>query len=195
MATTLANHVPTGRLSELAGKLDALGSAPNLVDLADAMESVQLTLADVAAYVRTNPRNYNRALVALREHYELLVMSWLPGQKSVPHDHAGSICIMQVLQGEAIEGSFRVASDGYVDFDYETTVACGEITAGADAGVHTVRNSAGALQPLVTVHVYAPPLKDFRRFIQRTETPAAGGGPKSDHTPTIVVVGGGLAAR
>ena len=32
-----------------------------------------------------------RALVMRREHYELLILTWLPGQGSVPHDHAGSI--------------------------------------------------------------------------------------------------------
>lgn len=193
MAATSATHQPTGRLFELVRKLDALAGSPSLVDLADAIESTQLTLADVAAYVRENPRNYNRALVALREHYELLVMTWLPGQKSVPHDHAGSICVMQVLQGEAVEGSYRVASDGYVDFDYETVVRCGEVTAGADAGVHTVYNPATAKEPLVTVHVYAPPLKDFRRFIPRPETPAASVSSPADTTPTIVVVGGGFS--
>ena len=193
MAATSTTHQPTGRLFELVRKLDALAGSPSLVDLAEAIESTQLTLADVASYVRKNPRNYNRALVSLREHYELLVMTWLPGQKSVPHDHAGSICVMQVLQGEAVEGSYRVASDGYVDFDYETVVQCGEITAGADAGVHTVFNRADAKEPLVTVHVYAPPLKDFRRFIPRPATPAASVGAPADTTPTIVVVGAGFS--
>ena len=63
-----------------------------------------LTLADVAAYVHTNPRSYHRAPVVLREAYDLLVMTWLPGQASVPHDHGGSICVMKVMQGEAVEG-------------------------------------------------------------------------------------------
>lgn len=188
MATILS-----GRLFQLVRKLDALGSSPSLVDLAEAMESAQLELADVAEYVHENPRNYNRALVMLREHYELLVMTWLPGQTSVPHDHANSICVMQALQGEATEGSFRVAEDGYVDPEYDTVVRCGETAAGQDAGVHMVRNPATAQQPLVTVHLYAPPLREFRRFVLRPQSPAQA--PRSDEyrTPTIVVVGGGFS--
>jgi uncharacterized NAD(P)/FAD-binding protein YdhS/predicted metal-dependent enzyme (double-stranded beta helix superfamily) len=186
-------HPTSGRLRELIGKLDSLGAPPSLVDLADAMRDAKLTMDDVSTYVRDNPRHYNRALVALSDHYELLVMTWRPGQVSAPHDHAGSICVMQVMQGEAIEGSYRVAADGYVDFDYETIVRCGEITAGQDAGVHAVRNAADATELLVTVHVYAPPLKDFRRFIHRpqdgTSTPAQ----SVDATPTVVVVGGGFS--
>lgn len=186
-------HPLNGKLAELVRKLDALGPAPTLVDLAEAMATTGLTMEDVAEFVRPNSRMYNRALVALREQYELLVMTWLPGQTSVPHDHAGSICVMQVLQGAATEGSFQVAADGYVDVDYETVVPAGEITAGQDAGVHTVLNPATSRETLVTVHAYAPPLRDFRRFIQRPQTPTAPQAPQRDDTPTVVVVGGGFS--
>jgi uncharacterized NAD(P)/FAD-binding protein YdhS/predicted metal-dependent enzyme (double-stranded beta helix superfamily) len=184
---------PSGKLAELVHKLDSLGPAPTLVDLAETMASVRLTIDDVSQFVRPNPRNYNRALVALREQYELLVMTWLPGQASVPHDHAGSICVTQVLQAAATEGSYQVANDGYVDLDYETIVPAGQITAGQDAGVHTVLNPASSRDVLVTVHAYAPPLRDFRRFVERPKTPTAPPPPERDETPTIVIVGGGFS--
>jgi uncharacterized NAD(P)/FAD-binding protein YdhS len=186
-------HSLNGRLLELVHKLEALGPAPTLVNLAQAMESCRLTSADVAPFVQPNRQNYNRAAVVIREQFELLVMTWLPGQASIPHDHTGSICAMQVVAGEAAEACYRVAADGYVDLEYETTIQSGEVTAGQDAGVHTVRNASPAGEPLVTVHVYAPPLRDFRRFVPR---------PKPLHDerhvvacdiPTIVVVGGGFS--
>jgi uncharacterized NAD(P)/FAD-binding protein YdhS/predicted metal-dependent enzyme (double-stranded beta helix superfamily) len=186
-------HKVTGRLAELVQALDALGPKPTLVELADTIAATKVTLADVQDFVRENPRSYNRALVALRPDYELLVMTWRPGQASPPHDHAGSICVMQVLAGDAHEGSYRVAADGYVDADYETAVPCGEITAGQDAGVHTVRNDATANGPLVTVHVYAPPLKDFRRFVARPKAPTPNFTVWPEGPPTIVVVGGGFS--
>src|SRR5262249_10314780 len=142
---------------------------PALVDLAQMLRGAGLTAADVAPYVRANPHNYNRAWVVLRESYELLVMTWLPGQASVPHDHRGSICAMQVVQGTAAEGCYRVADDGYADFEYETTLLAGETASGQDAGVHTVRNASPTDEPLVTVHLYAPPLRDIRRFVPRPE--------------------------
>jgi uncharacterized NAD(P)/FAD-binding protein YdhS/predicted metal-dependent enzyme (double-stranded beta helix superfamily) len=186
-------HKVTGRLAELVQALDALGPKPPLVDLAEAIAAAGLSLADVQEFVRENPRSYNRALVALRPDYELLVMTWRPGQTSPPHDHAGSICVMQVLTGEALEGSYRVSPDGYVDHDYDTAVAAGEITAGQDAGVHTVRNDATAAGPLVTVHVYAPPLKDFRRFVARATPPRPESPVWPQGPPTVVVVGGGFS--
>ena len=111
----------SGRLLDLVGELDRLGKEPTLAALGHAMQRANLTPADVAAYVQPTVPNYNRVPVVVRDAYDLLVMTWLPGQASVPHDHSGSICAMQVVQGEATEGCYQVAADGYVDLEYETT--------------------------------------------------------------------------
>ena len=161
-----------GRLLDLVRELDGLGKQPTLAALGHALQRASLTPADVAAYVQPNPRSYNRVPVVVRDAYDLLVMTWLPGQASVPHDHSGSICAMHVVQGEAVEGCYHVAPDGYVDLQYETPVRCGEVLAGQDAGVHTICNSSPTGELLVTVHVYSPPLRDIRQFRPRPEPPS-----------------------
>jgi uncharacterized NAD(P)/FAD-binding protein YdhS/predicted metal-dependent enzyme (double-stranded beta helix superfamily) len=181
------------RLAALVQQLDAAGPAPSLAELSRIMSETPLSSADVAAFIHENPRSYNRAQVAIRDHYELLVMTWRPGQSSVPHDHAGSICAMQIVQGTAVEGSYRVAPDGFVDLEYESEVGPGQVTAGQDAGVHTVLNRASASEPLVTVHVYAPPLKDFRRFIKRPSSAPLLHVADDERVLTVVVVGGGFS--
>ena len=60
---------------------------------------------------------------------------------------------MKVMQGEAVEGCYEVAADGYADLQYETTARRGEILAGHDAGVHTIRNPSPRGDLLVTVHL------------------------------------------
>jgi hypothetical protein len=60
-------HTLGGRLLELVRKLDALGPRPSLIDLAHAIETSQLTPADVAPFMQTNPQSYNRAPVVVRE--------------------------------------------------------------------------------------------------------------------------------
>ena len=185
-------HELTGRLGDLVHRLDAL-SEPTLTKLAHALEAAKLTVADVAAYIREMPRGYHRASVVRRDNYELLILTWKTGQGSVPHDHAGSISAMQVLQGQAAEGCWRIAPDGYVDCEYETPVGSGELTAWQDAGVHTVRNPSKGGAPLVTAHVYAPPLKDFRRFVPRPDSSAPGVLKIAGEVPTVVVVGGGFS--
>jgi uncharacterized NAD(P)/FAD-binding protein YdhS/predicted metal-dependent enzyme (double-stranded beta helix superfamily) len=182
-----------GRLLDLVRELDQLGNEPTLAALGHALQHANLTRADVEAYIKPNPRNYNRVPVVVRAAYDLLVMTWLPGQTSVPHDHSRSICAMQVMQGEAVEGCFHVADDGYVDLQYETLIRVGEVLAGQDAGVHTVRNRTQTEELLVTVHVYSPPLRDIRQFRLRPQPSAAGLGRETKHTRTIVIVGGGFS--
>jgi uncharacterized NAD(P)/FAD-binding protein YdhS len=184
---------PNGRLLDLVRELDGLGKEPTLAALGHAMQRVPLTAEDVAAFIRPTPRSYNRVPVVVRDAYDLLVMTWLPGQASAPHDHSGSICAMRVVQGEAAEGCYHVAPDGYVDLQYETPVWCGQVLAGQDAGVHTIRNASTDGEWLVTVHVYSPPLRDIRMFRPRPESTGEDRGRAWERTPTVVGGGGGFS--
>lgn len=179
----------TPRLRSLIQRLDALEGETTLAGIAQTLEEVTLTVDDVAGFLRPNPTSYHRARVVRRDHYELLVMTWLPGQASVPHDHTGSVCALQVLQGEAAESDYSIASDSYADLEYESLVSTGQVSAGQDAGIHSIRNPSKQTT-LVTVHVYAPPLRDFRQFVPRP-------GPVAESTPqgqpTVVIVGGGFS--
>lgn len=184
-------HTVTQRLDGLVKALDKMGPKPALIDLATALEQSQLTLADVEPFVHANPRNYNRATVVLRDQYELLVMTWLSGQASVPHDHGGSICAMLTVGGQAVEGNYSVAPDGYVELEYENIFVAGQVTAGEDAAVHTISNNGDEV--LVTVHIYSPPLRDFRRFTARPAINEHVSPTDDNETLTVAIVGGGFS--
>jgi uncharacterized NAD(P)/FAD-binding protein YdhS len=186
-------HALSVRLLELVQKLDSLGPCPSLAALEQAMKASQLTLADVAPFVQPNPQSYNRSAVVVREHYDLLVMTWLPGQASVPHDHGRSVCVLRVIQGKAAEVCYRVAADGFVDPEYEEQVRAGEVRACQDAGIHTVRNPSSTGETLVTVHVYAPRLRNFRQFVLRPEQRGSRIQAMQDCIPTVVIAGGGFS--
>jgi len=181
----------TSAVERLITSLDALGHRPSVGQIRDAVLHADLKLVDVAPWVRTDPRRYNRNRVVLRDDYELLVMSWLPGQASVPHDHAGSICVLQVLDGSGVERTYRPTDDGFVEEWLASDLSTGQLVAGDDAGIHSVHNDAADGRTLVTVHVYSPPLKDFRRFVTR---PAANAAPVPvrvrDRLRSVCVIGG-----
>ncbi|WP_051134335.1 FAD/NAD(P)-binding protein [Methylocystis sp. ATCC 49242] len=179
----------TPALDRLVKRLDALPPRAPAIELAKALEA-ELEVCDVAAFVEANEHNYNRALVAVREHYEALVMTWAPGQASAPHDHGGSACVMKVLQGRAAEGSYHIAADGFVDLEYEEILNAGEIASLQDSGVHSIRNASLDDETLVTIHVYAPPLQASRRFVTRSRAP---GPTANERTPTIAIIGGGFS--
>jgi uncharacterized NAD(P)/FAD-binding protein YdhS len=187
-------HTASERLNNLILRLDSLSGKRTLVDLANALAEVDLQYSDIESYVQTSEHNYTRNTVVLRDHYELLVLTWQGGQASVPHDHGGSICALMPLRGEAVEGSYSVAADGYVDLEFEQTFKAGEITAGDDAAVHTVKNPATKREDLlVTVHIYSPPLRDFRRFVERPPALPHPVSQMQSEIQTVAIVGGGFS--
>jgi uncharacterized NAD(P)/FAD-binding protein YdhS len=182
----------SGPLSDLVRRIDALGPRPSPIELVRAVQGARLSASDVAHFVRNGRQSYNRSPVIVQEHYEILVLTWSAGQGSVPHEHSSSVCVVRVVQGEAAEGCFSIAADGFVDLEHEEIVRTGEVTSLHDAGIHTLRNASAEGENLVTLHVYAPPLRDGRRFVARPEAQGRRRRPIDD-IPTIAVVGGGFS--
>jgi uncharacterized NAD(P)/FAD-binding protein YdhS len=182
-----------GPLGELTRNLDAMGARLSPLDIVSAVEKTPLTPADVAKFVRPSLQSYNRAPVVVREHYEMLILTWRPGQGSAPHEHSGSVCVVRVVQGQAAEGNYSIASDGYVDLEYEELVRSGEITSLHDAGVHVIRNASTDNETLVTLHVYSPPLREGRRFVPRPVPRPSAKSARSGDVPTVAIVGAGFS--
>lgn len=185
---------PDGTLLELVRRLDSLGTKLTLTQVHAALSAVAVTVADAKPWIRVDPRRYHRGRVALRDAYELLVMTWLPGQSSVPHDHGGSICGMQVVDGTATEMSYCVEGDGRVRPAMQVRVPQGRTISGADSGIHSVHNLDRS-GTLVTVHVYAPPLRDFRRFAVHEERPTPVRAERTSiaKVPSVCIIGGGFS--
>jgi cysteine dioxygenase len=124
----------------------------------------RLRLSDELLDDRTHflEADYARNLVVRTPHFELLVLCWRPGQASTIHDHAGSLNAIRVRSGELTSRVFRPAAGmepgaGPVELASEDRVRPGEALIGVDrGGIHQLGNTTD--EPLVTVHVYAPPL-------------------------------------
>ena len=106
--------------------------------------------------------DYARNLVLRTPDFELLVLCWKRGQQSTIHDHAGSLNAIRVRSGELTSRVFRpivgaAQGEGPVELASEDRVRPGEALVGVDrGGIHQLGNRSD--EPLVTVHVYAPPL-------------------------------------
>ncbi len=144
-----AQSSPERPLSVLLARVRALLTgtlAPEASRLAEALGS-PLDLADLASWTRFSEDRYTRNLVARGEGWELRLLCWMPGQRSALHGHGRSACAFRVISGAAEElrlgAGRRVLQPGAI------------VTAGEDE-VHQVGN-AGA-EPLITLHLYAPPL-------------------------------------
>jgi uncharacterized NAD(P)/FAD-binding protein YdhS/predicted metal-dependent enzyme (double-stranded beta helix superfamily) len=180
-------------LSWLVGQLDARSS---IIDEATARELlVQACLSEneVARYVEPRPASYARRSVTRREFYELLVLTWMPGQGSVAHDHSGSLCGLKVVQGSLTEQVYASGPDGQVRPTTLSHLEAGEITIDPGVVVHSLANPAGSGQMLVTVHLYSPPLPEVRRYAVAAKPPARVFLKRAPSAaPVVVIIGGGF---
>jgi mannose-6-phosphate isomerase-like protein (cupin superfamily) len=103
-------------------------------------------LLSLAQSARFADEIYVRIPLLLDERYEVRLLCWRPGQSSALHGHGASACAFRVLTGVATE----LRLDGSI-----VRLAAGQIAAPAP-GIHQVCNLGD--EPLVTLHVYAPPL-------------------------------------
>ena len=183
----------TPRLKALVDGLEACGPALDRRRVASLLASSGVALADVSALVRPSDGGYTRARVARTEHFELLVLTWRPGQKSAAHDHGGSLCAFTVLGGAVRETRFAPSPDGLVVARSEGELREGEILADTSSEIHALENAPDG-ELLVSLHVYAPPLPELRRYAVRSERAAL---PvftrRLASAPTVAIVGGGFS--
>lgn len=126
-------------------------------------------IEDVAPWMRFDPGNYVRSLVADGGRWELRLLCWQPGQTTALHGHGGAGCAFRVLRGSAVEK--RLGSRDAV------LPPRSVVEEGPAELVHQVGNAGS--DPLLTLHAYAPPLP--------VDTPAPRAG------RNVVIVGAGAA--
>ncbi len=131
----------------------------------DVVERLRLSDELIESRIRFSDDEYARNLVLRTPQFELLVLCWQPGQHSTIHDHAGSLNAIRVRSGELTSRTFRpvagaAAGAGPVELVSEDRIGPGQPLIGVDRnGIHQLADEAA--EPLVTVHVYAPPLLEL----------------------------------
>lgn len=141
-----------------------------LSDLHAMVGSLTFTSDDLGDAIQIDTGGYVRTLVFERAHVEVLVMAWLPGQRSPIHDHAGSACGVRIVAGAARETIFTCRDDGFVEEWDERHLAAGSVTVAFDRDIHALGNAvpspASPRDILVTLHIYSPPLVPTRKYEQ-----------------------------
>ncbi len=134
---------------------------PSLVDLFSRLE-LRDTL--INEHVHFCADAYARNLVCRTPRFDMLVLCWKPGQVTTIHDHAGSLSVVRAYRGTMTSRIFEVTSRPSPDRALVRMALDEKIGAGLQAtvdvdGIHQLANTSD--QDLVTLHVYAPPLKEL----------------------------------
>ncbi|HJW75012.1 MAG TPA: cysteine dioxygenase family protein [Thermoleophilia bacterium] len=140
-------------------------------EFADLSHRLHLDPAFIERTIAFRRAAYARNLVCRTPHCELLVLCWEPGQTTVVHDHDDALNYIRVVRGTLTSRLFARRTPGTEGGDHPRRgtgpleVACGErLTPGMRTGldrpqIHQLANTSG--ERLVTVHAYAPPLRDI----------------------------------
>lgn len=183
-------------LALLVAELEAISGPIAATDLSDILERSTLTIEDVAVHVEPSADTYTRRRIARSDHFEVLVLTWKPGQGGDAHDHSGSLSGFKILKGTARETLFASMIDGLVEPMGSGELREGEVGIDPAGVIHSVRNDASSREMLVSLHIYAPPLPELRRYKLRTthQKPAAAL-LRTRHAlaPITVIVGGGFS--
>lgn len=179
-------HNPPAVLCPLFAALDRFSGPIGKDDLLNEIAAAPFTAADLGDAIVIDTGAYVRTLVRSAPHYEVLVMAWLPGQRSPAHDHGGSCCCVRIVSGHAAETTFALRPDGLVEPAGEKRYAPGDVCCSVDDDIHALGNARSgpvALDGiLVTLHVYSPPLPPTRKYTVVADTKTS-----SEERPAIIV--------
>ncbi len=121
--------------------------------------------------LRPDPHGYaRRELYRSPTHgYQVLAITWGPGQGSSVHDHADTWGVEAVLRGQLEVVDYGIASRNRALMalrprDHHALVDGSVIGLLPPHDLHSCRN-AGNRETAVSLHVYGTPLEEVRRFV------------------------------
>lgn len=128
------------------------------------LEQVELSKEKIKSLSSFDTETYCRQRLFKNEHCEVLILSWLNGQRSKIHDHLNTSCGVKVLHGEATETVFKKAPNGHIFASRSTQYQAGAVTVSKDNDIHQISNLQDDDEMLITLHFYSPPLRQFYTY-------------------------------
>jgi cysteine dioxygenase len=150
----------------------------------DGLRGLRLDRHALRHCVHFDERGCQRTRLHVRDHYEVLVVCWQPGQAEPIHDHGGSASGLLVVEGVATEIGFMTTACGRLAPSRSQRVHAGAVVVSRPREVHQVANLEGPGTELISLHVNAPPLSD-RRHRRLAETTFADHDERADDPPPV----------
>ena len=120
------------------------------------IENINLQLEDVQAYHYFGVKSYGRNLIFSCDEFEVILMCWRPGQRSVAHDHNGSLCVMKCLAGTLDEQRFHKSAGAITPIGKYQLASGSTASITDEQGIHSIGNES--LENACSMHFYFPPI-------------------------------------
>jgi predicted metal-dependent enzyme (double-stranded beta helix superfamily) len=132
----------------------------------DLVETVTRLAAQTALWeplVDYDPVSRYYVRLAATPTYEAWLLTWVPGQGTDWHDHGGSAGAFATVRGTLTEEHARVREGAPpVVLPQARTLRTGSLRPFGTRHIHKVTNTA--LEPAVSLHVYAPALTEMNGY-------------------------------
>lgn len=113
------------------------------------------------------PEGYLRKRLYRDAEWEMLLLCWLPGQRTVVHDHGGSWGAMLMLSGQLDECQYSVnGEDRPLAVSQMKRYGEGEVAIELLETIHKNENRTSA--PAISIHFYSLPLRILNSYDPET---------------------------
>ncbi len=143
-----------------------------------------LEVAALAARATFSDQGYSRTRLYRGAGWEVLLVGWLPGQRTVPHGHGESFGITCVLEGTLGEVEYRLARGGRVMKAQRRKHRAGSVFHEQPHTIHQVEHT-GRVRA-VSLHLYAPPLARMELYEGSTGTSHPRGSGRREPKSSII---------
>eukprot|EP00002_Diphylleia_rotans_P032993 TRINITY_DN6985_c0_g1_i1.p1 TRINITY_DN6985_c0_g1~~TRINITY_DN6985_c0_g1_i1.p1 ORF type:complete len:815 (+),score=132.08 TRINITY_DN6985_c0_g1_i1:56-2500(+) len=132
----------------------------NVNNLIDILDSLSFSRKEWEQYVHFSDVKYTRSLLALNEHFSLVLNCWNKKQGTPVHDHGGCDrkCVVRVLEGKLTLSQYG-ADEAKCSELALGTVGQSAVLEDASLGLHKMENMEDDTTA-VSLHLYWPPYLD-----------------------------------
>ena len=125
--------------------------------------SFQVDWSALGPHVMFSTDGYVRRRLMVTEDWGVLLLCWLPGQRTPIHDHGASCGFALGLMGQLTESLYRWNGEGRpMDSLVDRPMGSDGIAIERSDTIHMVSNRG--VVPALSLHMYSPPLAVFDTF-------------------------------
>jgi cysteine dioxygenase len=145
-------------LTDLVALLKTDASVITRMKMIKVLQRLSVTNEEIAEHASFSERRYSRNIVVRDKRFEMLMICWKSGQRSLIHDHEDSLGGVKILRGILTESSFALAPNGMIKPVASTDYRSGDVQIEDRSTIHQVSNLQPGESNAISLHVYLPPL-------------------------------------
>lgn len=134
------------------------------LQMVKALQRLIVTDKEIAEHAFFNEHRYSRNVVTRDKDFEILIICWKSGQRSLIHDHGESFGVVKVLKGILTESVFIPAFNGMIKAMGSKDYQSGDVQIEDHSTIHQVSNLRPEQDNAISLHVYVPPLNRMKIY-------------------------------